>query len=184
MGLSSRGGVTWTPNKEAHCFLVALDVVGFSKSLNDPDELLLLRRGLQHVVERSELVARALRDDWMRFHFLGDELRLAFLCSACEAREVFEFIKYLMDATGSSSRRQQCPDLRAVTMQGQVLPREWHGCQYLAGALVRRAQRWASALAACEFALEDKFHEALGRRGLPASWKQRSFGGEPGWVSK
>jgi hypothetical protein len=77
-------------NDPSDAFLVALDISGFSNEM-DPDQLLGHRMSFFYAVEATRLFPEAKDQGTVRVHFLGDELRLAFL-AVVGAREVKGFV--------------------------------------------------------------------------------------------
>jgi hypothetical protein len=71
----------WQRNKENKAFLVALDISGFSRYGQEPGQLLTHRERFFRAVANTALFEQARRAKTVVVHFLGDELRLAFLDS-------------------------------------------------------------------------------------------------------
>src|SRR5262245_58205810 len=76
----------WREHQQQSGFLVTLDIAGFSRQLENPDQLLAHRMALFRALEETTLVKEALQNHTIAVHFLGDELRLAFPGSVGAAR--------------------------------------------------------------------------------------------------
>lgn len=169
----------WRENEYVQACLVALDISGFSNDV-DPDVLLGHRMNFFGAVESTRLFPDALRQGAVKVHFLGDELRLAFLVSV-RAREVTGFVDDVFHGLDRMNRRMgetEATRVRGVVLLGPVTWKRWHRCVFLNGELPRQAQRWMSDLAPDQVAVNADFRLLLKTEGLPVDFAQRDLSGE------
>lgn len=173
----------WRMNEETSAFLVALDISGFSNDV-DPDELLNHRMNFFNAVERTRLFPEARDQETVKVHFLGDELRLAFLVTV-SAADVKGFVDDIFAGLDRIKRRAPEPGrtrIKGVVLEGVVSWGNWHNCVFLNGDLPLQAQNWMSALAPDEVAINAAFKESLKTAGVPVDFAQRDFPGETGYM--
>lgn len=128
-------------NRETHVTLVAMDIVGFSRNIASAEGLCQDRSNLFSAVKNTALFPRALSSDSVRVHFLGDELRLAFLQTAATKAEIAEFVEEVntsLDKLPAEIRTV----VRSVALVGSLKVREVRQCKYLHGELPLEAQKW------------------------------------------
>lgn len=175
----------WLLYQEYAAYLAALDIVGFSKRLGDPQALLATRTGLIRAVEQTAFFQASLEQSVVWAHFLGDELRLAFRADAADARQVREFVENIVLNLSSSYQADsnRRASVVAVVLSGYMMAKEWRGCKYLHGVIAHKAQRWMNTkiLSPGEIAVDSNFHST--ETGLGAKWRKVEFGQDVGWVS-
>jgi hypothetical protein len=178
----------WGFFEEREALLVAFDIVGFSRSLDVPDHLLIARTNLSRAVLNTPLVDRASADGTLRLHFLGDELRIAFGAASVEPREVLDFVAAVLAEVERSGTR-----VRVVAVSGPIAAWKWAGCEYLRGPLAFKAQRWAGDRETLErvanpsgrtIAVDRRLSEAAPTALGGQSWAKVKFGPDDGWLLK
>lgn len=164
----------WPLNRATAVYLVAMDVVGFSKKMDDPAALYTVRATFMQAVQATDFFPLMLEKHAVRAHFLGDELRLAFLASETTPRNVRRFaIDVLLDL---ARRGRNAPELRTVVLHGPVMARERLRCRYLEGLVTCKAQRWLGAKVLNPGDIgTDAPLESM-------EWEARQFGPDRGWV--
>ncbi len=170
-------------NEATDAFLVALDISGFSNDV-DPDQLLNHRMSFLQAVELTRLFPEARDQGTVRVHFLGDELRLAFL-AAVDAWEVKGFVDDVFAALDRLNRHVPEPQrtrIRGAVLGGVVTWRQWRGCDFLNGQLPIQAQSWTASLAPGEVAANGPFRVSLQTEGVPVNLPERDFSGQPGYM--
>jgi len=175
---------TWEKNDPTEAFLVALDISGFSNDV-DPDRLSEQRMKFFFSVEESRLFPKAKDNQDVKVHFLGDELRLAFL-TGVGTREVRDFVDDVfakLDKINEHALKEYRTRIKGVALKGVVIWKTWINCEYLNGELPVKAQTWMSYLAPDEVAIDETFKIALQIDGVPTQGlSHRKFSGETGYM--
>jgi hypothetical protein len=167
----------------AHAFLVALDISGFSNDV-DPDQLSNHRMNFFHSVESTRLFPEAKDQGTVKVHFLGDELRLAFLVGV-GGPAVKEFVDDVFAGLDRVNRRIPEPQqtrIKGVVLEGEVTWKSWRGCVFLNGDLPIQSQNWMRRLKPDEVAVNAKFRLSLQTEGTPIDFTERDFSGETGYM--
>ena len=169
----------WRLNDPARAFLVALDISGFSNDV-DPDELLNHRLNFFRAVELTRLFPEAGEEGSVRVHFLGDELRLAFLVlvGAGAVREFVDDVFAGLDRMNRGVSEGQQTRVKGVVLEGPVTCRSWRGCEFLNGDLPIQAQNCMGALRPGQVAINTRFMESLKAEGTPVSFHEVEISGE------
>ena len=176
--------VRWEKNDPTQAFLVALDISGFSNDLN-PDRLLEQRMKFFVSVEESRLFPKAKDNGDLKIHFLGDELRLAFLTGVgtSEVRDFIDDVFAKLDQINEHAFKEYRTRIKGVALKGVVIWKTWINCEYLNGDLPIKAQTWMSDLAPDEIAIDEPFKTALEIAGIPTrGLSSRKFSGETGYM--
>jgi hypothetical protein len=175
----------WRKNTETQAFLVALDIAGFSRHMDEPDQLLEHRESFLRAIEDTGLFAQAKPAGSVVTHFLGDELRLAFR-GAVGAQAVCTFVDEALAHLARSNDPvipERHTSVKGVVYAGVVIWREWRKCTYLDGPLPFKAQRWMAMLQPGEIAVDDACRSTLESEGVPtARLAIREFMGETGYL--
>lgn len=175
----------WRKNTEARAFLVALDISGFSRHMDEPDQLLAHREHFFRAIEQTSLFAQAKPTGAVVSHFLGDELRLAFRGSV-GAQAVYKFVGEVLAILAEGNRHvipERHTRVKGVVFTGVVTWREWRTCDYLDGPLPFKAQRWMAHLQPGEIAVDDGFKQALVHASIPTrQLSVREFPGASGYL--
>src|SRR5436190_14632869 len=121
--------------------LVAMDVVGFSRNISDARGLLRDRSNLFEAINATALFPRARDNGAAMVHFLGDELRIAFLPTIVNRHNVLDFVEEVyafLDARsdGAYGRTQ----IRSILLDGIIQFKRLFDCTYLYGELAMKAQ--------------------------------------------
>ena len=117
----------WQKDTQTQAFLLALDISGFSRHMDEPDQLLEHRTSFFGAVAQTSLCAEAKPAGTAVTHFLGDELRLA-LCGSVGVQAVCIFVdavlgRLTMDNRNIEPERQT--RVKGVVFFGVVIWREW-----------------------------------------------------------
>jgi hypothetical protein len=120
-----------------------MDIVGFSKLIDNNLELANARQTLFQAVTKTALFQSTNKKDAVRAHFLGDELRLAFLANEVDAEH--GAVNFVLNVLQNLKGRTPALDIRSVVLTGSVVARERLDCKYLEGYVTIRAQRWLGA---------------------------------------
>lgn len=175
----------WRKNTGMHAFLVALDIAGFSRYMHEPDQLLAHRASFLQAIAQTSLCAQAQAAKTVVSHFLGDELRLAFL-STVGAHAVCTFVRdvlHWLDQHNRAITPERQTHVKGMVGADVLTWRDWRQCPYLDGALPLKAQRWMARLAPGEIAVDHSFYQAMGSEALATGHlTQRDFAGETGYL--
>ena len=174
----------WQLNASSAAHVAAMDIVGFSRRLNDASALKAIRLQLIRAVERTTLFPAARANLWA--HFLGDELRLAFLADQVDTYEAREFVEQVIVNLSESDQEQEekRAEVVSVLTTGHVKALEWKGCRYLHGAATHKAQRWMDSkqIGPGELAVDSNFGAASGANGPGPGWRAVTFDSDQGWL--
>lgn len=177
--------IAWPEHQEMSVFLVSLDIAGFSRALHQPSQLLEHRETFLRAIERTTLFKTAQGAGQVAAHFLGDELRLAFL-DTVGARAVHSFVEDVRAALAQAN--DSVPPERQTRVKGTVFVgvvsrQTWHGCTFLDGELPFQAQRWMSTLEAGEIAIDAECKEALDVAAVfTGPLEERNFDDDLGYI--
>jgi hypothetical protein len=153
----------WHEHHEKSCFLVTLDIAGFSRHLENPNQLLAHRTALFRALENTSLVKEAMQNHTLAVHFLGDELRLAFrdLVGAARVRRFLDDVQTNLDRTNTDIAPEWRTTVKGTVLAGVISWATWNSCIFIDGALPFKAQRWMEKLRAGQIAIDMGFKTAL-----------------------
>ncbi len=175
----------WQRHKETRAFLVALDISGFSRHMDEPDQLLEHRERFFRAIEQTSLFAQTQQAHTVVSHFLGDELRLAF-CDSVGVQAVHAFVNEVLAILARSNQNvvpARWTRVKGVVLNGVVIWRTWRKCDYLDGPLPFKAQRWMTHLQPGEIAVDNGFKNAMRHEAIPTgTLLEQDFTGEPGYL--
>lgn len=175
----------WQKHTETSAFLVALDIAGFSRYMQEPEQLLDHRERFFRAVAQTALFAQAKPARTVVVHFLGDELRLAFLASV-GVQAIYNFLTDVMDILNRQNRvvkEERQTHVKGAVLVGVMTWKEWRKCSFLDGVLPYTAQQWMGALQPGDIVADGAFKKAMDVASIPSeSLPRRDFSGETGYL--
>ena len=174
----------WQRNKETNAFLVALDIASFSRYMREPDQLLAHRERFFRAVAHTALFEQAKRAKTVVVHFLGDELRLAFLDSI-GAQALYDFLHEVMDILPRENlivKDERQAHVKGAVLVGVMTWKEWRKCSFLDGLPPFKAQQWMGQLQPGEIVADGAFKKAIEHFMPTARVPVRDFAGEAGYL--
>lgn len=164
----------WTLNQRYDAYLVAFDIVSFSRNIDNPDGLLHDRDALWHAIKSTRLFPKAAAACFPQF--LGDEFRLAFRQKGIQTNEVIDFAKEVF--INLEEQGDHVPTIRGIFLQGTLTLVEFMGYRHLDGDLIYRAASWLDEAEEGELLSELEFHgfEIVQSESHGKAWKKAVSG--------